>query len=96
MRSWPEQWVLDLFDKHLDRLANGSQPFGILDVLVSMEEESFFPCNFMQVQSCFRPRTDERMEKAGWTAERAESGNEMIGPYKRWASPGSSGSTPKA
>jgi len=83
MRSNPTNSVSEFFDHTLDTLVTAGQPFG---VLCKMDEESFFPCNQMQIDCVFRPRVAERLTREGWKpSEEVESGHEMAGRYQKYA-----------
>ena len=82
MRSSPDPATSALFDKHLVLPFDKGEPFGVYDVLCAMEEERWYPCNFMQIDQVFRWRVKTKCEGAGWTeAEQRDSKNAMVRTY---------------
>jgi len=84
MRSHPPEWVLKFFNRKLEELI--AKPledgFGLIHVLAAMDDEEFFPCNAMQVNTLGFIML-KRMETVP-LKNPVETKDSMIGPYQHY------------
>jgi len=94
MQSNPRPKDIDRYIRHANAFMMSKTPFGIIDILIKMDEEEFFPCNFMMVDT-FKEILALHMKKyPDWGTEKKD--HPQVGDYDHYIPPLGLVTTPEA